>query len=168
RPGILAAFPTPGTAMFGFPLILSAAAVIFAIVALIMFFWVIALRRVVSVNEVHIVQTRKNTVSYGKGFESNTYYEWPSKIPMIGLTKVTLPVSNFSINLPEYAAYDKERVPFLVHVMAFFRISDSNTAAQRVASFDELQEQLTAIVQGAVRTVLAGHEIDQIMLDRSR
>jgi flotillin len=37
-----------------------------------------------------------------------------------------------------------------------------------VASFDELQEQLTAIVQGAVRTVLAGHEIDQIMLDRSR
>ena len=37
------------------------------------FFWVIALRRVVPVNEVHIVQTRKNTVSYGKGFDSNTY-----------------------------------------------------------------------------------------------
>jgi flotillin len=52
--------------------------------------------------------------------------------------------------------------------MAFFRISDSNTAAQRVASFEELKEQLTAIVQGSVRTVLAAHEIDQIMLDRSR
>ncbi len=132
------------------------------------FFWVIALRRVVPVNEVHIVQTRKNTVSYGKGFDSNTYYEWPSRIPMIGLTRVTLPVSNFAIDLPDYAAYDKERVPFLVHVMAFFRISDSNTAAQRVASFEELKEQLTAIVQGSVRTVLAAHEIDQIMLDRSR
>ena len=132
------------------------------------FFWVIALRRVVPVNEVHIVQTRKNTVSYGKGFDSNTYYEWPSRLPMIGLTRVTLPVSNFAIDLPEYAAYDKERVPFLVHVMAFFRISDSNTAAQRVASFEELKEQLTAIVQGSVRTVLAAHEIDQIMLDRSR
>ena len=132
------------------------------------FFWVIALRRVVPVNEVHIVQTRKDTVSYGKGFASNTYYEWPSRLPLVGLTRVTLPVSNFSIDLPDYAAYDKERVPFIVHVMAFFRINDSNTAAQRVASFEELKGQLTAIVQGAVRTVLAGHEIDQIMLDRSR
>lgn len=154
--------------MFGTTLILLALAAVAGLVFVIVFFWAMALRRVVPVNEVHIIQNRKTTVSYGKGFESNTYYEWPSRIPVIGLTKVMLPVSNFSINLPEYAAYDKERVPFLVHVMAFFRISDSNTAAQRVASFDELQEQLTAIVQGAVRTVLAGHEIDQIMLDRSR
>ena len=149
-------------------MVLLAAAAVAALVAVILFFWVMGLRRVVPVNEVHILQTRKSTVSYGKGFDSNTYYEWPSRIPVIGLTKVMLPVSNFAINLPDYAAYDKERVPFLVHVMAFFRISDSNTAAQRVASFEELQEQLTAIVQGAVRTVLAGHEIDQIMLDRSR
>lgn len=153
--------------MFGTTLILAAIAVA-ALVGIALFFWTIALRRVVPVNEVHIVQTRKNTVSYGKGFASNTYYEWPSRIPMIGLVRVTLPVSNFSIDLPDYAAYDKERVPFLVHVMAFFRISDSNTAAQRVASFEELKDQLTAIVQGSVRTVLAAHEIDQIMLDRSR
>src|SRR5688572_31777563 len=149
-------------------LILAVAGLAALVVGTIMFFWVLALRRVVPVNEVHIVQTRKNTVSYGKGFDSNTYYEWPSRIPLLGLQKVMLPVSNFAIDLPDYAAYDKERVPFLVHVMAFFRINDSNTAAQRVASFDELKEQLTAIVQGAVRTVLAGHEIDQIMLDRSQ
>jgi flotillin len=154
--------------MFGASLILAAVAIVVCVIGLVLFFWTIALRRVVPVNEVHIVQTRKNTVSYGKGFASNTYYEWPSRIPMIGLVRVTLPVSNFSIDLPDYAAYDKERVPFLVHVMAFFRISDSNTAAQRVASFEELKEQLTAIVQGSVRTVLAAHEIDQIMLDRSR
>ncbi|MEO8365585.1 MAG: SPFH domain-containing protein [Pseudoxanthomonas sp.] len=154
--------------MLGTSLILAAVAIVTGLIGLALFFWTIALRRVVPVNEVHIVQTRKNTVSYGKGFASNTYYEWPSRIPMIGLVRVTLPVSNFSIDLPDYAAYDKERVPFLVHVMAFFRISDSNTAAQRVASFEELKEQLTAIVQGSVRTVLAAHEIDQIMLDRSR
>jgi flotillin len=154
--------------MFATSLILGAFGLAAALFAVILFFWVIGLRRVVPVNEVHIVQGRKTTVSYGKGFDSNTYYEWPSRIPLIGLTKVMLPVSNFSIDLPDYAAYDKERVPFLVHVMAFFRIDDSNTAAQRVASFEELKEQLTAIVQGAVRTVLAGHEIDQIMLDRSR
>lgn len=154
--------------MLGTSLILAALGLLAALFAMLMFSWVLGLRRVVPVNEVHIVQTRKNTVSYGKGFESNTYYEWPSRIPLVGLQRVTLPVSNFAIDLPDYAAYDKERVPFLVHVMAFFRINDSNTAAQRVASFDELKEQLTAIVQGAVRTVLAGHEIDQIMLDRSR
>ena len=154
--------------MLGMSLLVLVAIAAAVIVGLVVFFWTIALRRVVPVNEVHIVQTRKNTVSYGKGFDSNTYYEWPSRIPMIGLTRVTLPVSNFAIDLPDYAAYDKERVPFLVHVMAFFRISDSNTAAQRVASFEELKEQLTAIVQGSVRTVLAAHEIDQIMLDRSR
>jgi flotillin len=154
--------------MFGFSIVLISILLVVGIVGTMLFFWVVALRRVVPVNEVHIVQTRKNTVSYGKGFESNTYYEWPSWIPLIGLTMIMLPVSNFAIDLPDYAAYDKERVPFLVHVMAFFRINDSNTAAQRVASFDELKQQLTAIVQGSVRTVLAGHEIDQIMLDRSR
>lgn len=154
--------------MLGTALVLSILGLIVAFVAFVAFIWVMRLRRVVPVNEVHIIQSRKSTVSYGKGFDSNSYYEWPSRIPVIGLTKVMLPVSNFAINLPDYAAYDKERVPFIVHVMAFFRISDSNTAAQRVASFEELQEQLTAIVQGAVRTVLAGHEIDQIMLDRSR
>ncbi len=154
--------------MLGTSLFLAAGGLVAFVFLLIVFFWVIALRRVVPVNEVHIVQTRNSTVSYGKGFDSNTYYEWPSRLPLIGLQKVMLPVSNFSIDLPDYAAYDKERVPFLVHVMAFFRINDSNTAAQRVASFEELKTQLTAIVQGSVRTVLAGHEIDQIMLDRSR
>ena len=154
--------------MFGFSIVLISILLIVGIIGTMLFFWIVALRRVVPVNEVHIVQTRKNTVSFGKGFSSNTYYEWPSWIPLIGLTKIMLPVSNFAIDLPDYAAYDKERVPFLVHVMAFFRINDSNTAAQRVASFEELKQQLTAIVQGSVRTVLAGHEIDQIMLDRSR
>ncbi len=154
--------------MFGYSLVYTLVAVVVLVIATMLFFWVVSLRRVVPVNEVHIVQSRKTTISYGKGFESNTYYEWPSWIPLIGLTKIMLPVSNFAIDLPDYAAYDKERVPFLVHVMAFFRISDSNTAAQRVASFNELQVQLTSIVQGAVRTVLAAHEIDQIMLDRSR
>ncbi|RYZ68984.1 MAG: hypothetical protein EOP91_16385, partial [Lysobacteraceae bacterium] len=99
--------------MLGTSLVLVAVVLVLAVLGLVLFFWTIALRRVVPVNEVHIVQTRKNTVSYGKGFASNTYYEWPSRIPMIGLVRVTLPVSNFSIDLPDYAAYDKERVPFL-------------------------------------------------------
>ena len=56
----------------------------------------------------------------------------------------------------------------MVDVVAFFRVKDSNVAAQRVSSFDELHSQLKAIVQGAIRTVLASHEIDEIMLERSK
>lgn len=139
-------------------------AVLFVVVAITAIF----LRRVVSTNEVHIVQSRKMTKSYGSGMTNgNTYYEWPYWIPVLGVTKIVLPVSVFKIELEAYDAYDTGRVPFEVDVVAFFRIDDSNKAAQRVSSFAELTNQLLFIVRGAVRTILASHEIDKIMLERS-
>lgn len=127
------------------------------------------LRRVVGTNEVHIVQSRKKTTSYGKDLDAgNTYYEWPTWIPFIGIIKGVLPVSVFNLTLSGYEAYDKGRLPFVVDVVAFFRISDSNLAAQRVGSFNELEQQLTMVVRGAVRTILASHEIDEIMTERSK
>lgn len=140
-------------------------------VALVVFFVVagILLRRVVTPNEVHIVQSRKKTTSYGKDTTNgNTYYEWPSWIPFVGISKTVLPVSVFDISLKDYEAYDQGRVPFVIDVIGFFRISDTNLAAQRVQSFKELENQLLAITQGAVRTVLASHDIDSIMVDRSK
>lgn len=127
------------------------------------------LRRVVPTNEVHIVQSRKKTVSYGKDMaEGNTYYEWPSALPIIGITKTILPVSVFDLDLDGYEAYDRGRLPFVVDIKAFFRITNSDIAAQRVSSFEELQEQLKAVVQGAVRTILASNEIEEIMQGRSK
>ena len=42
-------------------------------------------RRVTETNEVHIVQTRNKTVSYGKDTgNGNTYYEIPSWVPIFG------------------------------------------------------------------------------------
>lgn len=35
-----------------------------------------------------------------------------------------------------------------------FLISDSNIAAQRVKSFDDLRNQLTDIIQGSIRSIL--------------
>jgi len=140
-----------------------------AIFAVLVIPTILALRRVVPTNEVHIVQTNKATTSYGKGMEAgNTYYKWPSWLPVIGLTNRILPVSVFSLDLDGYEAYDKERVPFEVDVMSFFRVNDSNTAAQRVESTQELHEQLHAIVKGAVRKILANEEIDVIMTERGR
>ncbi len=129
---------------------------------------ILDLRVVVNTNEVHIVQTGKKAVSYGKDMENgNVYYEWPSWLPIIGIQKTILPLSVFKITLDSYDAYDKDRVPFEVDVVAFFRVENSNMAAQRVYSFNELQQQLVTIVQGAVRTVLAKQEIDSIMTERS-
>ena len=126
------------------------------------------LRRVVPTNQVDIVQYKKRTVSYGKDSESgNVYYEWPSFLPVLGVTVTRLPVSVFNVTLKDYAAYDSGRLPFLVDVMAFFRVSDSNVAAHRVADFAELQQQLLGVLQGAVRVTLARHKLEAIMEDRA-
>lgn len=129
----------------------------------------VMLRRVVSPNEVHIVQSRKATTSYGKDTDhGNVYYEIPAWVPVFGVTKIVLPVSVFDVRLQAYEAYDQGRVPFVVDIIAFFRIENTNLAAQRVQHFKELEEQLIAIVQGAIRTVLASHDIDAIMIERSK
>jgi flotillin len=78
-----------------------------------------------------------------------------------------LPVSNFDIDLFKYSAYDKDRVPFVVDVKAFFHISDTNKAAEKVESFEELRKQLENVVQGAVRSILAKSKLEEIMEERS-
>ncbi|MES2961696.1 MAG: SPFH domain-containing protein [Pseudomonadota bacterium] len=141
----------------------------FVLIVLVVFAIPYFLRRVVPTNEVHIVQSRSKTSSYGKDMTNgNTYYEWPAALPVIGVNKTILPVSVFDLDLTGYEAYDKGRLPFVVDIKAFFRITDSDVAAQRVASFEELREQLKAVVQGAVRTILASNEIEEIMQGRSK
>ncbi len=125
-------------------------------------------RRIVDTNWVHIVQSQKQTKSFGTGQKfGNVYYQTPSFIPVWGVSVIKLPVSNFDLSLHAYKAYDKDRVPFELDVVAFMRIADTNMAAQRVSSFDDLKKQLQAVVQGAVRKILAGHDINTIMVDRA-
>ena len=130
-------------------------------------FYILSLRRIVPTNVVHIVQRGSQTVSYGVGKESNVYYEWPAWLPILGVSVRELPVSNFDIDLIEYSAYDKDRVPFVVDVKAFFHIKDTNVAAEKVESFEELKGQLRNVVQGAVRSILAKSKLEEIMEERS-
>lgn len=77
---------------------------------IITFLIAISFRRIVSTNEVHIVQSQKSTISYGKDTKNgNVYYEWPSWIPLLGVSKVILPVSVFKLELASYDAYDTGR-----------------------------------------------------------
>jgi flotillin len=129
--------------------------------------YILSLRRIVPTNVVHIVQRGKQTVSYGTKKSSNVYYEWPKWLPKLGVTVRVLPVSNFDIDLRRYEAYDKDRVPFVVDVKAFFHIADTNVAAEKVESFEELKGQLENVVQGAVRSILAKSKLEEIMEERS-
>lgn len=129
--------------------------------------YVFTLRRIVPTNVVHIVQRGKATVSYGVGKESNVYYEFPKWLPKWGVEVRQLPVSNFGVDLPKYSAYDKDRVPFEVDVKAFFHIADTNKAAEKVESYEDLLVQLNNVVQGAVRSILAKSKLEQIMEERS-
>lgn len=141
-------------------------------VAVAFLIWVIcavSFRVVVSTNDVHIVQSAKSTVSYGKDQkDGNTYYDWPAWMPVIGVQMIKLPVSVFDLHLQEYAAYDKGRVPFVVDIMAFFRITDSNMAAQRVSNMKDLYTQLDGILKSAARSILATSEIEEILEGRAQ
>ena len=155
----------------------------FALFALTLFMIVLRFRRVVEPNEVHIVQNSRGTIAYGlsatevtegggivpttKSLNGNSYYEWPSWLPVLGCQVIVLPLSVFDLELQSYEAYDVGKVPFVVDVVAFFRITNPSIAAKRIAGLDELEAQLRSILQGAVRTILAKHDIETIMMERS-
>lgn len=127
------------------------------------------LRIVVGTNDMDTVQSSKRTIVYGKGQPAgNVYYKWPSWMPGIGVQVTRLPISVFPIKLEKYAAYDKGRVPFIIDIIGFFRVADPLTAAERLANFDSLREQLNGILQGAIRSILASSEIEEILEGRSR
>jgi flotillin len=152
----------------GFEGIASSLPLIIGVALVAMIIISILLRVVVPTNMVHTVQSRRKTTSYGAGQKAgNVYYNWPSWVPVIGVSRIILPVNNFELSLSGYEAYDKDRVPFRLDLTAFFRIADTNVAAARIANMKELISQLHYIVQGAARKILATHDIHQIMVDRA-
>lgn len=139
-----------------------------AILAVVVFILMAAIRRVVPTNMVHIVQSSKSTTPYGRGKAAgNTYYSFPSWLPKFGIEVIELPESIFKIDLSAYEAYDSVRLPFVVDVTAFFRVESAEIAAQRVSNFDELRAQLHNTLQGAVRRILATNTLENIMEARA-
>lgn len=118
--------------------------------------------------ETHIVLAGKQSRTYGSGQDlGSVYYSFPSWLPVIGVVVRVLPVSNFTIELNGYEAYDIGKVPFAVDVISFFRVEDAEIAAKRIESKEELNEQLQDILRGAIRSILAGSDIEDIMAERT-
>jgi flotillin len=131
-------------------------------------------RTVVKPNEVHIVQSRNKRKAYGNAKREveetskaqNSYYNWPSPLPIIGNVVVKLPISIFDISLNDYEAYDCDKVPFSVDIFAQFVITEPLKAAQKISSFSELKDQLHKVLQGVVRATLSADEVEKIMTGR--
>lgn len=141
------------------------------ILALVLTLYVLGLRRIVRPDQVHVVQRNNTSEVYGwsaKDNKGNTYYEFPEWIPRLGVTVKKLSTAIFDVNLTEYDAYDKDRLPFLVDIKAFFRIFDFRVAASKVRDTKELEDQLKGIVQGAVRSLLAKEDLESIMSERAK
>lgn len=144
-------------------------AIAVGVIAFLSFVVALLFRRVVETNQVHIVQSQKKTTSYGTARDGgNVYYAWPSWLPVLGVKVIVMPVSNFSLDLKDYDAYDEKKVPFVVDISAFFRVEDTNVAAQRVSNFEELKLELRKVLEGTVRTILGNNKIEEIMIDRQQ
>jgi len=160
--------------------------VILAVCVIMLVKWILSLRRVVKPSEVHVVRRSKKTEVYGdiqkinaapvegeaptapaNEVAGNAYYAIPFWMPIWGVQVQILPLANFSVDLNDYEAYDKDRLPFMVDVTAFFRIADYRQAASRIENNKTLSEHLTKIVQSAVRSILANDSLDEIMGQRS-
>ena len=74
-----------------------------------------------------------------------------------------MPLSHFSVDLQEDEAYDKDKLPFVVDITAFFRIADYRQVASRIEDSATLQKHLTKIVQSAVRSIPTKDTLDEIM-----
>lgn len=124
------------------------------------------LRIVVPTNEVHIVQRKRASVPYGRGFDGNVYIAWPSFLPFIWVEVQRLPLSIFTIKVDQYKAYDSWKVPFIVDVTAFFVVKEPEIAAQKISNIDELKEHLNETLKWVIRKTLAWKDIIEIMESR--
>ncbi len=149
--------------------------------------WILGLRRVVPTDEVHIVRSSKGQLVYGtpqatatkelsaeeidqfkSQFKGNSYYEWPVWVPKVGVSVRVLPLKNIKIPINGYDAYDVDKVPFNIDILAWFCITDFATASERITDISTLMEDLRGIVQGAARSILGKDEIRNIMIERAK
>lgn len=131
---------------------------------------ILSLRRIVPTNEVHVVRSGPQTYCYGATLDSkgNIYYEFPVWVPLLGVSVTKFGINVFDLDIPDYEAYDKDRLPFVIDIKSFFRISSPVMASQRVSNQQELEKQLLGIVQGAARSILAKEDLNTIMGERNK
>lgn len=137
---------------------------------------ILKLRRIVPPSEIHVVRQGDNTFLYGAVsnrigsgniINGNTYYDWPSWLPVIGVNVKIMPLAVFDIKLDDYRCNDNGKLPLSVDVQAFFRISDYQLAAASIRSSEDLKKQLRGVLEGTARHLFGKNDIETIMISYS-
>lgn len=156
--------------MFGlsFPVLIGVALLLLIVgVAVIALFIASLYRTVVPTNMVHIVNSAKGRITYGSNTkDGNTYYAFPSWMPVIGVNVTYFETSNFPVQLHKSRVHALNNVPIRINVQSFFALSNADIVSQRVASDGKLKEDLEAIVTSALRTVCAQFTIEDLLAKR--
>lgn len=134
---------------------------------------ILDLRRVVPPSEVHVVRQSNKTLLYGAldnqlgsrdASSGNTYYEWPTWLPVIGVKVTILPLAVFDVKLDDYRCNDNGKLPFSVDVQAFCRITNYRLAAASIANPHNLIKQIQGVLEGVTRPLFGKHDLETIMV----
>lgn len=131
---------------------------------IISIFFLIKIRKVVPNNKVHIIEKENKSIIYWKGYKWwNSYFSWPAYIPFIWWIKTKiLPLSVFNLKIKSYKTYDKTRVPFLIDIIWFFKISDPIANSQNIESIKDLEIKLNDIFKLSIIKVFEEKNIIEI------
>lgn len=149
--------------------------VIMGIVVVFFILYLTGLRRVVPPKYADVV-TRKgeveiysadNTVT--KSGNANTvYYQWPYRIPVIGVNVKRMSLENMEIKIMDYKTFAKGNARFVVDVSVYCRINDVLEAAQRFPgnTMDDFKEGIKEIIIAAVRKTTANFSVEDVISKR--
>lgn len=149
--------------------------IIMAIIAVWFVLYLTGLRRVVPPKFADVV-TRKgeveiysadNTVT--KSGKANTvYYQWPFRIPVIGVNVKRMSLENMEIKIMNYKTFAKGNARFVVDVSVYCRVNNVLEAAQRFPgnTMDDFKEGIKEIIIAAVRRTTANFPVEDVISKR--
>jgi regulator of protease activity HflC (stomatin/prohibitin superfamily) len=149
--------------------------IIWVVAFLVILFLILAkFRRVVPNNFADVViQGNKKTV-----YSSNTEYSKEGKaayfkIPEwffpfnLGMVVHRVPLEIMSINVPDFLAFDTNRVRFVCNIVAYIFVKDPELAAQKFAgNMDKVKSEIFKIVQSTTRDATTKRTIREIINNR--
>ena len=154
--------------------------VVLALVALVVFLivvmaiisgmrWALSLRQVVPPDYIHAVTYSSGRVYYGAPGTKMSYIRWPSWVPYWGVDVKVLPTWIIERKLTAHRAWDKNNLPFVLDITAFFKmdLEHVDLAFRSVENLNTFKQHLTEVFEGVVRNLLAKYDILQILKERS-
>ncbi len=130
--------------------------------------------RVVPANMADVVVQRGKIRVYSghkqhSGDGRAAYFEVPRFIPFFGMQVQHMSLQMLEIDVPNFLAFDQDRVRFECDIVAYVAVEDAIRAAQRFPhGLNELNSQIVKIVQATTRDTTTKLTIREIINERDR